>query len=52
MLFKFGSKINNKIYHLFSHLDRFSENFGKLSKEQGERFHHGTKVMEERYQQR
>ena len=33
-------------------LDRFPENLGELSEEQGERFHQDIKVMEERYQGR
>ena len=41
-----------KIHYLFSHLDRFPENLGELSEEQGERFHQDIKVMEERYQGR
>ena len=38
------------IHYLFYHLDRFPENLGDLSKEQGERFHQDIKIMEERYQ--
>ena len=55
MLSKFqslGAKMNIKIHYLFSHLDRFPENLGELSEEQGERFHQDIKVMEERYQGR
>ena len=42
-----GVKISIKVHYLFCHLDRFSENLGDLRKEQGERFHHNIKVMEE-----
>ncbi|KAI6656622.1 hypothetical protein LOD99_1417 [Oopsacas minuta] len=41
-----------KVHYLFSHLDRFPENLGDLSEEQGERFHQDIKVIEERYQGR
>ena len=53
MLLKFhnlGAKMSIKIHYFFSHLDRFSENLGKLSEEQGERFHQDIEIMEERYQ--
>ena len=33
----------------FSHLDYFSENFGDVSEEHGERFHQDIRKMEERY---
>ena len=36
-----------KVYFLQSHLDRFPENPGEVSDEQGERFHQDIKVMEE-----
>ena len=55
MLSKFqslGAKMSIKIHYLFSHLDRFPENLGELSEEQGERFHQDIKVMEEMYQGR
>ena len=35
---------------LSSHLDYFPDNCGDYSKEQGERFHHDLRHMEERYQ--
>lgn len=35
-----------------SHLDRFSENCGDITNEQGERFHHGIKDKEDRYKER
>ena len=38
--------------HLISHLERFPENLGAVSDGQGERFHQGIKVMEQRYQGR
>ena len=37
---------------MFSHLERFPGNLGKLREEQGEKFHQDIKVMEERYQRR
>ena len=40
-----------KVHFLHSHLDRFPE-LGDVSDEQGERFHHDIKKMEERYQGR
>ncbi|GBP55475.1 hypothetical protein EVAR_42651_1 [Eumeta japonica] len=33
-----------------NHLDRFPENLGDMSEEQGERMHQDLRVMEERYQ--
>ena len=39
-----------KVHYLHSHLDRFPENLGDLSEEQGERFHQDIRIMEERYQ--
>ena len=47
-----GAKMNIKVHFLHSHLDRFPENLGALSDEQGERFHQDVKEMEERYQGR
>ena len=41
-----------KVHFLHSHLDRFPENLGALSDEQGEKFHQDVKEMEERYQGR
>ena len=52
MLFNFknlGVKISIKVHYLFCHWDRFPENLGDLSEEQGQRFHRVIKVMEERY---
>ena len=39
-----------KVHFLNSHLDKFPENLGDISDEQGERFHQDIKAMEERYQ--
>ncbi|UYV67628.1 hypothetical protein LAZ67_5001402 [Cordylochernes scorpioides] len=39
-----------KAMKLSVHLDKFPDNLGAYSDEQGERFHQGMKVMEERYQ--
>ncbi|KAK4873204.1 hypothetical protein RN001_015233 [Aquatica leii] len=41
-----------KVHYLYSHLDRFPENLGEFSKEQGEKFHQDIKTMEDRYQGR
>ena len=40
------------MYFLHSHSVNFPENCGDVSDEQGERFHQGIKVIEERYQGR
>ena len=45
-----GINMSIKVHFLHSHLDRFPENLGDVSDEQGERFHQDIKVMEERYQ--
>lgn len=34
-----GCKMSITVYYLHSYLDRFPENLGDFSKEQGERFH-------------
>lgn len=39
-----------KLHFLDSHLDKFPENLGDYSEEQGERFHQDIKEMERRYQ--
>ncbi|KAI6647435.1 hypothetical protein LOD99_12431 [Oopsacas minuta] len=55
MLSKFnnlGCKMSIKVHYLHNHLDHFSENFGDLSEEQGERIHQDSRVMQERYQGR
>jgi len=41
-----------KLHFLYSHLERFPENLGDLSDEQGERFHQDIREMEVRYQGR
>ena len=41
-----------KLYFLYSHLDRFPENFDDLSYEQGDQFHQDISEMEVRYQGR
>ena len=42
--------MNIKVHFLHSHLDKFPENLGDITEEQGERFHQYIKVMGERYQ--
>ena len=46
------AKMSIKVHFSHSNLDRFPENLGALSDEQGERFHQDVKEMEERYQGR
>ena len=48
----FGARMIIKIHYLFSHLGRFLENLGEVSKEQDERFHQAIKNKEMRYQGR
>ena len=36
-----------KVHFLFSQLDRFTDDLGDVSDEQGERFHQDIKVTEE-----
>jgi hypothetical protein len=53
MLFRFnrlGCNMSVKVHYLHSHLDRFPENLGDLSEEQGKRFHQDIKTMEAKYQ--
>ncbi|UYV84513.1 EPM2AIP1 [Cordylochernes scorpioides] len=45
-----GVKMSIKIHYSHSHLDKFPDNRGAYSEEQGERFHQDMRVMEERYQ--
>jgi hypothetical protein len=55
MLFHFnrlGCNMSVKVHYLHSHLDRFPENLGDLSKGQVERFHQDIKTMEAIYQGR
>ena len=47
-----GANMSIKVHFLHSHLDRFPENCGDVSDEQGERFHQDIKVMEEWYRGR
>ena len=44
-----GSNMSIKVHFLFSHLDKFPDNLGDHSDEQGERFHQDLKVMEDLY---
>ena len=44
-----GCNMSIKMHYLFSHMDRFPENLGSMSDEQGERFHQDIKEMESRY---
>ncbi|UYV74727.1 hypothetical protein LAZ67_12000719 [Cordylochernes scorpioides] len=45
-----GVNMSIKVHYLHSHLDKFPDNLGAYSDEQGERFHQDMKVKEERYQ--
>ena len=47
-----GANVSIKPYFLYSHLDRFPENLGDLSDEQGEWFHQDISEMEVRCQWR
>ncbi|KAI5696331.1 hypothetical protein M8J76_008968 [Diaphorina citri] len=47
-----GCNMSIKVHFLHNHLDRFPENLGDKSEEQGERFHQDIKTMEDRYQGR
>lgn len=47
-----GANMSIKLHYLRNHLDKFPDNLGNYSEEQGERFHQDLKVMEERYQGR
>ena len=47
-----GANMSTKVHYLDSHLDKFPENLGDYSDEQGERFHQDIKVMEEKCQGR
>ena len=46
---KIGCNMSVKIHFLNSHLDKFPENLGSVSDEQGEHFHQDLKMMEDRY---
>ncbi|GFV35436.1 uncharacterized protein TNCV_3204681 [Trichonephila clavipes] len=41
-----------ELHFLLSHLDRFPQNLGDFSEQQGERFHQDLRTMEESYQGR
>ena len=45
-----GCNMSIKMHYLHSHLNRFPENCGDVSDEQGERFHQDITGMERRYQ--
>jgi hypothetical protein len=49
---RLGHNMSVKVHYLHSNLDRFPENLGDLSEEQGERFHQDIKTMEARYKGR
>ncbi|GBP21209.1 hypothetical protein EVAR_84332_1 [Eumeta japonica] len=42
-----GANMSIKLHYLHNHLDKFPDNLGNYSEEQGERFHQDLKVMEE-----
>ncbi|GBL92371.1 hypothetical protein AVEN_174670-1 [Araneus ventricosus] len=48
----FGCNMSIKVHYLHSHSDRFPENLGDTSEEQGERFYQYIKTMKDRYQGR
>ena len=47
-----GCNMSIKLHFLHSNLNRFPENLGDVSDEQGERFHQDIKTIEKRYQGR
>ena len=47
---KMGCRMSLKVHILDSHLDKFKENMGAYSEEQGERFHQDIFDFERRYQ--
>ena len=47
-----GINMSIKVHFLHNHLDRFPENLGDVSDEQGERLHQDIKTMDGRYQER
>ena len=47
-----GANMSIKLPYLHNHLDRFPENLGSMSDEQGERFHQDILEMECRHQGR
>ena len=50
--YEMGANMSIKVHFLDSHLDKFPDNYGDFSDEQGERFHQDLKIMEDRYQGR
>ena len=42
--------ISFKLHYLKSHTDKFPQNLGSISEEQGEQVHQDIKTLEERYQ--
>ncbi|QQP36648.1 Uncharacterized protein FKW44_021815, partial [Caligus rogercresseyi] len=49
---KLGCLMCIKMHFLFSHMEKFPENLGAMSDEQGERFHQDMRQIEESYQGR
>ena len=47
-----GCNMNIKLHYLKKCADKFPQNLGSISEEQGERFHQDVKTMKERYQGR
>ena len=47
-----GCNMSVKLHFLYSQFDRFPENLGTVSDEQGDRFHQDLKTIKERYQGR
>ena len=47
---KMGCRMSLKVHFLDAHLDKFKENMGAYSEEQGERFHQDILDFERRYQ--
>ena len=47
---KMGCRISLKVHILDAHLDKFKENMGAYSEEQGEHFHQDILDFEHRYQ--
>ena len=47
-----GCNMSIKVHYLHSYLDHILKNLGDLSEKQGERFHQGKRVMQERCQGR
>ena len=47
-----GARTSLKMHFLFSHLDFFPPNLGKVSDEQGERFHQDISIIERLYRGR